>query len=76
MISFIITLQRFRLSKIVICVYFYLPIKKQMFHNVSFLNSSIFSLKKVFAESVFGTMKIKKNISKFESFDLGSYFCL
>ncbi len=37
-ISFKTILQRYGLSKIVIYVYFYGPIKKQMFHNTSFLS--------------------------------------
>ncbi len=72
MMSFQTALQRFGLSKIVIYVYFYGPIKKKMLC----LFPSKFSLKKAFVMIAFDMMNISEEYTKNENFDLGSYFCL
>ncbi len=64
-------LQRYGLSKIVIYVYFYGLIKKQMFHNTLFFH--IFILKSVCDYCVWYDLK---ELSKTKKIDLGSYFGL
>ena len=59
MMSFKIISQRFELSKIVICMYFYGPVKKNIFHNTSCL-----------PHSHLVWWRFNKNISKKKNFDL------
>ncbi len=72
MISFKITSQKFGLSKIVICVYFYGPIKYKMFHNTSFLPH--FHWKKCFSWLCLAWWRLRKNMSKMKNSILAHYF--
>ena len=74
MMSCKITSQGFGLLKILICMYFYGPIKKKMFHNTSFLPHFHWK-KSVWHDCVWYDKDLERIISKMKNLDLGSYFC-